>query len=134
IKAEVVARDEHDSHARAVLNYGHTFGHAIEQAIGYGGIRHGEAVSIGMMAAAYLAREMLYTTELVVSRHKEVLTDLGLPVTTDLELSDLEPAWKLDKKYSGGVRFVLLRSIGEPVIGVEATQEALDATMKRLRS
>jgi 3-dehydroquinate synthase/shikimate kinase/3-dehydroquinate synthase len=134
IKADVVARDERDSHSRAMLNYGHTFGHAIEQAMGYGGIRHGEAVAIGMMAAAYLARELGLATEALVGLHKEVLGELGLPATTDLALDDLESAWRLDKKYRGGVRFVLLKDVGRPVIGVEATPEALEVTARRLRS
>jgi 3-dehydroquinate synthase len=134
IKAGLVARDERDQGARAVLNYGHTFGHAIEHALGYGHIRHGEAISIGMMAAAVLSRELGLCTELLVARHKEVLDDLGLPTTTDLTFEALEAAWRLDKKYRhGGVRFVLLTDVGRPVVGVAADGAQLRAALERIR-
>jgi 3-dehydroquinate synthase len=132
IKSEVVARDERDANQRAVLNYGHTLGHAIEQTMGYGAIRHGEAVAIGMMGAAYVGRALGLTNELVVDRHRRVLMDLGLPVSTDLTLEDLKPALQLDKKYRGGSRFVLLRAIGDPVLGVEVPEDVLEAAIVRL--
>jgi 3-dehydroquinate synthase/shikimate kinase/3-dehydroquinate synthase len=132
IKAAVVAGDEHESGIRAHLNYGHTFAHAIELNESFGGIRHGEAVAIGMMAAAYLARELDRIDDDVVSLHRRVLESVGLPVTASLDLDSLEAAWRLDKKYRRGVRFVLLAGLGKPEAGVEVPKDALEKTIERL--
>lgn len=134
IKAEIVSIDERESGVRAYLNYGHTFAHAIEKMHDYSDIRHGEAVALGMMAAAYLANELDLLDESAVELHKEVLTSAGLPTTSSLELTQLEEAWRLDKKYEKGVRFVLLRAIGRPEFGVEATRTALLRTVERIGS
>lgn len=134
IKAEIVSGDEGELGGRAVLNYGHTFGHAIERVKGPGRIRHGEAVALGMMAAAYLAEEMKMIDADAVEEHRRVLSTFGLPVTDDLDLTDLERAWRHDKKYRGGVRFVLLSEIGRARYGIEAPPEALARAVERLRS
>lgn len=134
IKAEIVSADEREDGIRAYLNYGHTFGHAIEKLDGFSGIRHGEAVAIGMMAAAYLSHELDRIDERVVELHREVLSVAGLPVTASLELTELEDAWRLDKKYKKGVRFVLLSALGRPEAGVEVPRTALLRTLERLRS
>ena len=135
IKAEVVARDERESGARAHLNYGHTFAHAIEHRAGYGEVRHGEAVALGMMAAAHLAHEMGRLDADVVDRHRRVLGICDLPVTASLHLEDLEEAWRHDKKYERGVRFVLLTRDGAGVVpeaGVEAPRAAIEEALRRL--
>jgi 3-dehydroquinate synthase len=135
IKAEIVSADERETTGRrAHLNYGHTFAHAIENAVGYGAVRHGEAVSLGMMAAAYLARELDRIDEDAVSVHRRVLGSLRLPVTAKLDVDALEAAWKRDKKYRGGVRFVLLERIGRPESGVEAPRNAVQRAIERLRT
>ena len=134
IKAEIVSTDERETGIRAHLNYGHTFAHAIEKVNEFSGIRHGEAVAVGMMAAAYLSHELGRIDEGVVERHRSVLEAAGLPVTAMLELSELEEAWRLDKKYKNGVRFVLLSGLGRPEAGVEAPRAALLRTIERLRS
>ncbi len=125
IKAEVVSADEQDIGVRAILNYGHTFAHALEQAAGYHGMRHGEAVSIGMMAAAHVARELGRVDDSVVDRHREVLSSVGLPTSAPLDIEVLEKAWQHDKKYRKGVRFVLLRAIGDAEAGIAVPREAL---------
>ena len=134
LKAAVVGRDEHDRGERAALNYGHTFGHAIEQAAGFGSIRHGEAVALGMMAAAHLARELGRIGEDVVALHRRCLAAQGLPVSATLDLATLERAWRHDKKHRGGTRFVLLNRSGRPEAGVAAPRAALQRVIERMKA
>ncbi|MQB00322.1 MAG: 3-dehydroquinate synthase [Actinobacteria bacterium] len=131
-KASVIAADERDEGRRMQLNYGHTFAHAIENAAGYGGIRHGEAVSLGMVAAAYLAQELGMLDADLVDRHLDVLRAVGLPTTASLDVGALEDAWVHDKKYRRGVRFVLLRGLAHPVVDVEAPADAVKRAVARL--
>ncbi|MDQ4095224.1 MAG: 3-dehydroquinate synthase [Actinomycetota bacterium] len=135
IKAEVVGRDEREAGERAHLNYGHTFAHAFERLAGYGDLRHGEAVAIGMMAAAHLASVLGMIDDDVVEQHRRVLAAVGLPVSIDVDVRELEEAWRHDKKYDRGVRFVLLETRdGRTTVrtGVFATQDALDQVGERL--
>jgi 3-dehydroquinate synthase len=132
IKAGVVSADELERGGRAVLNYGHTFAHAIEHAAGYEGIRHGEAVALGMMAAAHLARGLDRIDDAVVAAHRRVLQSLELPVTASLDYDTLHEAWLRDKKYEGGVRFVLLGDLGRAEPGITAPREAVEEALKRL--
>ena len=134
IKARVVSGDERETGERAILNYGHTFGHAIEQSRGYGDVRHGEAIAVGMMAAAHLARRLGRIDDDAVARHRRVLESVGLPVTATLERSGLEAAWLRDKKFRAGVRFVLLAEIGRAETGVAVSPEDLDWVLERLKS
>lgn len=145
IKADIVAADEREQGVRAYLNYGHTFAHAIERVAGLGstggdplfagpvaGVRHGEAVALGMMSAAYLSGELGRLDAEAVETHRRVLGALGLPVKAALGMDELEPAWQLDKKYRQGVRFVLLNGIGAPEAGVEAPREAVARALERM--
>ena len=132
IKAEVVAADEREEGRRATLNYGHTFAHAIEQTVGYGRIRHGEAVAVGMMAAAHLGHVLGRFDEPVVEAHRQVLDAVGLPVSASLDIDALERAWVRDKKYEHGVRFVLLKAIGDAETGVTAPRSAIVTALERL--
>lgn len=132
-KASFVARDERDRGKRAFLNYGHTFGHAIEKISGFGDIRHGEAVALGMMAAAYLSHELGRLSEHGVAVHQRVLDSVGLPTTADLDPDELKEAWRHDKKNEGGVRFVLLNDIGVPEARIEAPLGAVRAAIGRMR-
>jgi shikimate kinase/3-dehydroquinate synthase len=133
IKAAAVAADEHEAGPRAHLNYGHTFGHAIEAAAGHE-IRHGEAISIGMMAAAHLACVLGRIDEDAVAAHRNALSALGLPVSADLDLDLLERVWVRDKKYDRAVRFVLLAGVGHPEARVTAEREDIIEALKRLAS
>ncbi len=112
IKAEVVASDERDAGRRAILNYGHTLGHAIELA---SDLQHGEAVSVGMVYAAIVAR-LLGLSDLV-DDHRRVLDAVGLPTRVDgLRWSEVRKRMLLDKKYAMGDRMVLLEGPAKPVV------------------
>lgn len=117
IKAEVVAKDELDLGLRAILNYGHTVGHAVESVSDFR-LSHGEAVAIGMLAAARISIEMgiLAPGELV--RLESLIKKAGLPTKApDLDLERLVSVMKHDKKVrQGKVRFILPRSLGEVFI------------------
>ncbi|MDQ3983090.1 MAG: 3-dehydroquinate synthase, partial [Actinomycetota bacterium] len=134
IKAAVVALDETEAGARAHLNYGHTFGHAIEHVSARGGApsRHGEAVALGMMAAAFAAHQLGRIDDAAVAAHRRALEAAGLPVSATYELGDLEDAWQHDKKYRRGVRFVLLNGLGRPEAGVEIDRNTLQMALRRL--
>jgi shikimate kinase/3-dehydroquinate synthase len=133
IKARIVAADERERGERAHLNYGHTFAHAFEHSSGYGALRHGEAVALGMMAAAHLAHVLGRLPAETVEAHRTALASAGLPTSAAFEPAQLEGAWRLDKKYRRGVRFVLLSELGRPEAGVAAPPAAVHEAIKRLR-
>jgi shikimate kinase/3-dehydroquinate synthase len=134
IKSRIVAADERERGERAHLNYGHTFAHAFELSRGYGAIRHGEAVALGMMAAAHLACVLGRLPTDVVEAHRRALSAAGLPTSATFEPARLEGAWRLDKKYRRGVRFVLLTELGRPEAGVAAPPAAVHEAITRLGS
>ena len=118
-KAEIVAKDEKESGLRMVLNYGHTFGHALEALTHYNRYRHGEAVSIGMNCAAQLAVHLRMFSETDFQRQRSLLKRAQLPLTfpEDLTPEALCDAMSLDKKTLGGkLRLILPTRIGEVVI------------------
>lgn len=120
IKAAVVQADEREQSAasvgRAALNFGHTVGHAIES-VSQGRLRHGEAVSLGMLVALKLSTELVHLSAQIRERTGRLLASMQLPVKTNLigDLGDVLGRIKLDKKNTDSVRFVLLESIGRPV-------------------
>lgn len=116
VKARVVGEDLREAGLREILNYGHTFGHAIEHVERYSW-RHGAAVSVGMVYVAELARLAGRLDEAVVARHRAVLSGLGLPITYRGDRWDqLQAAMRRDKKTRGDLlRFVVLEDIGRPV-------------------
>jgi 3-dehydroquinate synthase len=115
VKAEVVSKDLKEADLREVLNYGHTFGHAVEQVERYQ-FRHGAAVSIGMVYVAELARLAGKLDDVLVERHRSILTALGLPVTYRGDRwPQLLDAMKRDKKSRGSLlRFVVLTDLAKP--------------------
>jgi 3-dehydroquinate synthase len=116
-KAHVVAEDELDAGRRLVLNYGHTIGHALERLDAFAGRSHGEAVAVGMVFAGRLAQARGISADGLAARTARLLSSLGLE--TDGSLPDADAilaACRLDKKYRGGVRFVLLEGVGRPVV------------------
>ena len=121
IKADVVGQDETESGLRAILNFGHTIGHAIENSSGYGKFLHGEAIAIGQVAAARLSHKILGLPSGDVERIIKLFVHAGLPVKIKLSAAPrkkLFAAMKLDKKVSGGeVKFVLANRIGKVVWG-----------------
>ena len=132
VKADIVGRDERERGDRLHLNYGHTFGHAIEQLGAVDGADDGAATAIGMMAAAHLARRQGRIGDDVVDLHRTLLAGLGLPVTASLDLEKLREAWLRDKKYRDGTRFVVLNGLGRPEAGVRASDETLAAALHDL--
>lgn len=115
IKARVVSRDERESGLREILNFGHTFAHALESVTQYRRYQHGEAVAWGMMAAAFLGHEIHLTPAEDVSRIVSLVSRLGtLPAWPSVTSSTLIKAMRSDKKARGGVlRFVLSPRIGQ---------------------
>jgi 3-dehydroquinate synthase len=120
IKGEIVAKDEREAGLRGILNYGHTIGHAIEGASGFG-LKHGQAVAIGMMAAARISSRMGILEESDVVRLEVVIRRAGLPVTIpELDKEKVMEAMQHDKKVRDEkIRFVLLKSIGDAFISDE---------------
>ena len=118
-KANIVAQDELESGKRALLNFGHTFGHAIENTLGYGVYLHGEAVSVGMVMAAELSQLEGYITIEEVNKIKSVLERANLPVSFygKITFSEFISAMSVDKKViDGSIRLVLLKQIGNALI------------------
>jgi shikimate kinase / 3-dehydroquinate synthase len=134
VKADIVSRDERERGDRLHLNYGHTFGHAIEQVSGPDAADDGEATALGMMAAAYLARRQGRIGDDLVDLHRQLLTGLGLPVSGQFSLDDLGKAWLRDKKHRDGTRFVVLNDLGHPEAGVPADDDTLSAVLADLAS
>ena len=132
IKARIVAADERETGERKHLNYGHTFAHALEQTAGYGQLRHGEAVALGMMAAAYVAESLGWLEASAVEAHEGALSAFALPTARPMPLEELETAWQRDKKYEGGVRFILLEALGRPKAGVAVDREVLVEALGRM--
>lgn len=140
IKARIVGLDERESVSggpRALLNLGHTFGHAIETFTGYGQWLHGEAVATGMCMAADLSHRMGWIKPLELERTIRLLGRVGLPTTPPDRMSpaDFIELMGLDKKVKGGkLRLVLLRSIGEAVLTADFDEGSLRATLDKFCS
>jgi len=130
-KAEVVARDEHEAGERALLNLGHTFGHAIENAMGYGVWLHGEAVAAGTMLAADLSQRMGWLTQVEVKRIHDLLSKAQLPLDAPkLGVEKYLELMQLDKKVADGkIRLILQQGIGKSVITSDYDAEKLKATL-----
>ena len=133
IKAQVVGADEREAGLRAILNFGHTFGHAIEAGMGYGAWLHGEAVGAGMVMAAMLSHELGLADAAFVQRLTAIIAAAGLPVhgpvlnTADNAGRYLE-LMRLDKKtLAGEIRFVLVDGLGQAIV-----RGAPDALVKRV--
>src|SRR5437667_6746727 len=134
IKASVVERDEQETELRAMLNYGHTVGHALEASAGYGRFAHGEAVSIGIAAAARLAHRLGLAFLETVLRQERLLEALGLPVRlADVDHAALLAAIGRDKKARDGtVPFVLAPRIGEFRLVFDVPPDAVRAVLAEL--
>lgn len=133
IKAEVVGQDEKESGLRAILNFGHTIGHAIEAISGYGKFLHGEAISIGQVAAAWLSVAATGLPPAEAERIQALFRRTKLPLTIKLpprQRTRLFDAMKLDKKVSGGqVQFVLARRIGEVEHGCKVAPALIERVL-----
>jgi 3-dehydroquinate synthase len=132
-KAKIVASDEKEAGVRALLNFGHSFGHALEAKTDYSRYLHGEAVSIGMVTAALLSEIRGMCEPGTATRLATILRTLGLPVQqpADVSTSQLIDALALDKKaVVSGLRLILLKSIGEAVVDSSSRQADIISAME----
>jgi 3-dehydroquinate synthase len=138
VKAAVVGADEHEDAGeghvgRLALNYGHTLGHALERLAGYRGLRHGEAVALGMVFAARVAEALGLARPGLAAGHVELLAALGLPVGgVRLDPDQVLAAMATDKKQRGGLRLVLLRRPGQPEVVTAPDRRVLVAAIRSL--
>jgi 3-dehydroquinate synthase len=130
-KAEVVAADEHETGERALLNLGHTFGHAIENAMGYGVWLHGEAVAAGTMLAADLSRRMGWLNEAEIQRMQAIHQAANLPTQAPaLGVARYLDLMRLDKKVQDGkIRLILQQGIGKSVVTSDYDANQLKQTL-----
>tara|TARA_R110002049_G_scaffold127650_4_gene284499 strand:- start:547 stop:1626 length:1080 start_codon:yes stop_codon:yes gene_type:complete len=132
-KADVVASDELEQGVRALLNLGHTFGHAIETGMGYGNWLHGEAIAVGMVMAADLSQRMGWIQESDVARIKALFVTAGLPVLAPEGMTSEQfmTLMSVDKKVQDGrIRLVLLRGIGQAIISDDYSASTLADTLR----
>ena len=128
-KASIVAQDELESGKRALLNLGHTFGHAIENTLGYGVFLHGEAISVGMLMAAKLSQLVGDLTPQEVDQVQDLLEKSNLPISVDGKISASEflSAMSVDKKViDGNIRLILMKKLGEAYMSDNYQKEQLD--------
>jgi len=136
-KADVVAQDELEQGVRALLNLGHTFGHAIETGMGYGNFLHGEGVAVGMLMAADLSQRMGWISLEDVERIKQLLLAAGLPIAVPegMTAEQFMSLMSVDKKVQDGhVRLVLLRGIGQAIISDDYSADKLTHTLAAFQS
>lgn len=132
LKADIVAADERESGLRALLNLGHTFGHALETGLGYGHLLHGEAVAIGLVLAANLSRDLGWIDSAQPQQLINLLKDFRLPTTIPSEISveKILALMKVDKKaQKGKIRLILLKEIGEAILTTDYTSQQLSSVL-----
>ncbi len=137
IKAAIVVEDEKEiSGTRALLNFGHTIGHAIESAAGYGELLHGEAIALGIRAALAISREVSGLSAKEAATINALLDQFELPATLDpaIETPDLLKRLGRDKKFQEGrIMFVLLRSLGDAFLSDDVSLEQIEGAIEALR-
>lgn len=137
IKAAIVAADEHETAGlRALLNFGHTIGHGIEASAGYGQLLHGEAISLGIVAALRISEEVVGldagASEKVIALLRRYELPLRLPAS--ITTADVMAKLSRDKKFmAGAVRFVVLRALGDAVVSRDVTMARMEAAVDGLR-
>jgi len=133
IKAEIVSLDEREVGPRALLNFGHTFGHAIEAAAGYGTWLHGEAGATGMLLAAQMSAQLGFISAHEVDRLRNLLTRAGLPIEAPrMGVARALELMALDKKVlAGRVRLVLLKQIGSAMVSADYDPAVLHAVLQQ---
>jgi 3-dehydroquinate synthase (EC 4.2.3.4) len=128
-KADIVAQDELEAGKRALLNLGHTFGHAIENTLGYGNYLHGEAISVGMLMAAKLSQleDFLSVNEVGEIQHLLEKANLPISISGKITASDFMAAMSVDKKViDGNIRLILLKKLGDAFICDDYQNQLLD--------
>ena len=134
IKAAIVSTDEREDGLRMILNYGHTIGHALEAATGYEALLHGEAVAIGMRAAAAIGVRMGLIDERFADRQNALIARFGLPLQApEADPERVRAAMKLDKKAIGGaLRFILLEGPGRAVVRADVPGQVVDTALDEI--
>ena len=134
LKGKVVSGDEKESGLRLILNYGHTIAHALEAATDYGQLLHGEAVSIGMMGAAWISQEVAGLSDEAVERQRRLLEFFHLPISmSEIDIERVLGAMALDKKVKGKViRWVLLEDLSNPVVRDDVPMDLVAKVLGRL--
>jgi len=132
IKAEIVAQDEKEQSIRAILNFGHTFGHAIETQTGYSQWSHGQAIAAGMVLASRLSAKMSLISENDVEMVKSILSKAGLPVEPPrISVNNFIDSMKTDKKVKDReIRLVLLKEIGNAFLTADYSEQDLEETLR----
>jgi 3-dehydroquinate synthase len=132
IKSTVVAKDEREHNLRAILNFGHTFGHAIEAATAYQTFLHGEAVGLGMLIAADLSHRLGLIDAAIANRVRDIVARAGLPIEApQVGAAKALELMQMDKKVlAGTVRLVLLDRLGRAIVTGDYPQAALEATLE----
>ena len=136
-KADVVSQDVREAGIRAILNYGHTVGHAVESLTGYSEVTHGEAVAIGMVAAGAIAVALNHWSESANQRQDALIEKAQLPtrLPSRIDIEDIVIALKSDKKVkSGKVRFVLPEAIGKAFVTDQVSDDLVRAVLSEMRS
>jgi 3-dehydroquinate synthase len=136
-KAHVVSKDEKEAGLRAILNYGHTIGHAVESLTGYRLVNHGEAVAIGMVAAGQIAVELGLWEQSATDRQLALIQKAGLPtqLPAGLDITAILDSLQTDKKVDAGkVRFVLPTQIGAAIVTDQASSQVIRHALERMQS
>jgi len=134
MKSYVVEEDEKETGRRIILNYGHTLAHGLEAATGYRSFLHGEAVSIGMTAAAALSHKKGILSQNAVRRQQNLLESYGLPVKcSDVKMSAVMAAMQLDKKVKDQtIRWVLLEDIGKSIVRDDVSVQEIEPVLRKV--
>lgn len=134
IKAQVVSTDEREGGQRRILNFGHTLGHALEASLGYGTLRHGEAVAMGMVGAGYLSTLITGFPPADLDLLTAAVEQLDLPKLPPVDPQTVVTFLRRDKKVRHGVpHFVLLESLGRPVVSSQVTDDQIMAALDNLQ-
>ncbi|MEM7066832.1 MAG: 3-dehydroquinate synthase [Cyanobacteria bacterium P01_B01_bin.77] len=134
-KADVVSQDEKEAGLRAILNYGHTIGHAVESLTGYKSINHGEAVGIGMVAAGAIATALNHWPQTATDRQLTLIKKASLPtqLPENINIDDILVTLRSDKKVKAGkVRFILPKRIGEAFVTDEVTDDVIRSVLEKM--
>ena len=130
-KSKIVSQDPKENGIRAVLNLGHTTGHAIESLMNFKKISHGEAVGIGLITSLILSIQKFQLSETVLLETKKIMKNLKLPYKTKLNTQDLINHMRHDKKNSNGkLFFILLENLGQPRFGIEVSENEISLALE----
>ena len=134
IKADIVSKDERELGIRRILNFGHTIGHAIEAVMGYGKIRHGEAISYGMKCAGWISNELGLISKIDSDYLNKTIDKLPLPIINKVQTNDLISFIRRDKKIEAQVlNFVALEKLGKAITTTEVSEDLIEKSFKALK-